>query len=338
MSARKTKNVSEKKTRNRRTRCVDTFAFREGAFAKRESARDAGSAGLPREPRDADEAVPLPPFSPRTDRALHGFAAGHVPAALLELPAALVDHATAGAQTGPASTVVAAAVLAPPRALAPLLRAPPRAAVVALGVVAGRHAAHVLHVAHVLHGGVVGGLRVVRGDGLPFHHRHLNASAGRAAPRATTKARHSARRAPRGAARRDRARRVGEEEVEEESVMTRNGRFRMGVGTRVASFESRESDEAARRAWLVVLARSKGILGHRDHERSGASKEVRGGTSDETLDACPEKKRTFEAENEPRIVDVLARLGRATARPGPLETPNPRLEPRTPGSIRARVL
>ena len=171
-----------------------------------------------------------------------------------------------------------------------------------------------------------------------FHHRHLNASAGRAAPRATTKARHSARRAPRGAARRERARRVEEEEVEEESVMTRNGRFRMGVGTRVASFESRESDEAARRAWLLVLARSKGILGHRDHERSGASKEVRGGTSDETLDACPEKKRTFEAENEPRIVDVLARLGRATARPGPLETPNPRLEPRTPGSIRARVL
>jgi len=53
-----------------------------------------------------------------------------------------------------------------------------------------------------------------------FHHRHLNASAGRAAARATTKARHSARRAPRGAARRERARRVEAEEVDEESVMT----------------------------------------------------------------------------------------------------------------------
>lgn len=170
MSARKTKNVSEKKTRNRRTRVrVDTFVFPEGAFAKQENARDAGSAGLPREPRDADVAVPLPRFSPRTDRALHGFAAGHVPAALLELPAALAYHALPGAQTGSGlPPVVAAAVLAPPRALAPLLRAPPRAAVVALGVVAGRHAAHVLHVAHVLHGGVVGGLRVVRGDGLPL--------------------------------------------------------------------------------------------------------------------------------------------------------------------------
>lgn len=53
-----------------------------------------------------------------------------------------------------------------------------------------------------------------------FHHRHLNASAGRAAARATTKARHSARRAPWGAARRERARRFGAEEVEEEKVMT----------------------------------------------------------------------------------------------------------------------
>ena len=106
---------------------------------------------------------------PRTDRALHGFAAGHVPAALLELPAALVDHALPGAQTGPGlPPVIAAAVLAPPRALAPLPGAPPRAAVVALGVVPGPLAARVLHVARVLHGGVVGGLRVVRGHGLPL--------------------------------------------------------------------------------------------------------------------------------------------------------------------------
>lgn len=53
-----------------------------------------------------------------------------------------------------------------------------------------------------------------------FHHRHLNASVGRAAARTTTKAKHSARRAPRGAARRERARRVEAEEVDEESVMT----------------------------------------------------------------------------------------------------------------------
>jgi hypothetical protein len=48
----------------------------------------------------------------------------------------------------------------------------------------------------------------------------LYASKGRAAARATTKARHSARRAPWGAARRERARRIEAEEVEEEKVMT----------------------------------------------------------------------------------------------------------------------
>lgn len=92
--------------------------------------------------------------SERTYGALHAFPAGHVEPALLEFPPALVEHALCGAKTSarlPAVPVLAAAVFAPPRVLLPLLRAPPCAAVVALGVVARPRRA--LHVATaVLHG------------------------------------------------------------------------------------------------------------------------------------------------------------------------------------------
>jgi hypothetical protein len=111
----------------------------------------------------------------------------------------------------------------------------------------------------------------------------------------------------------------------------------MGVGTRVASFESRESDEAARRAWLLVLARSKGILGHHDHERSGASKKVRGGTSDETLTGVKKRSELLKQKTSLGSSTSSRVSGARRLVSGPLETPNLRLEPRTPGSIRARV-
>jgi hypothetical protein len=90
------------------------------------------------------------------------------------------------------------------------------------------------------------------------------------------------------------------------------------------------------RGFLSSLAR-KEFLDTAITSDRGASKKVRGGTSDETLTGVKKRSELLKQKTSLGSSTSSRVSGARRLVSGPLETPNLRLEPRTPGSIRARV-